>query len=62
MPSALQYADHWLDQSKASGLGDNPFMRFKTAWIGFNALYAEESQTVDGDRTRPRTLRLKTIN
>jgi hypothetical protein len=37
-------------------------MRFKTAWIGFNALYAEESQTVDGDRTRPRTLRLKTIN
>src|SRR5712664_1724067 len=54
MPSALENADHWLDQSRAPGLGDHPFMRFMTAWIGLNALYAEESQTVDGDRNQVR--------
>ena len=29
-----------------------------TAWIGFNALYAEEGQTVDGDRNQVREFAL----
>jgi hypothetical protein len=54
MPSPQEYAAHWLQQSVSPALGEDPFLRFMTAWIGFNALYAEQSKTVDGDRNQVR--------
>jgi hypothetical protein len=54
MPTATDHSRHWLNQSLSPALGDDPFMRFITAWIAFNALYAEMSQTVDGDLNQVR--------
>lgn len=49
MPSPQEYAEHWLEQAVGPNLGEDPFMRFMTVWVGFNALYAHEINTVDGD-------------
>jgi hypothetical protein len=43
------YSGHWLAQSVAPDYGANPFIRFMTAWIAFNSLYAHQGASIDGD-------------
>jgi hypothetical protein len=49
MPTPKDFVDDWLRQSLDPSLGTNPFMRFMNAWIAFNALYASQIDSVDGD-------------
>lgn len=53
-----EYAAHWLERSIGqrveTDLGEDPFMRFMYAWVGFNALYAGRTGAAGGDRRQLR--------
>jgi hypothetical protein len=59
MPSAEDYVYHWLEQSLGQAAGEDPFLRFMTVWVGFNAMYAQESSAIDGDRNQVRAIAKK---